>query len=118
MEILKLMACLYIKHSAVPTMTSLPSALTANFRPRSYITIILKIMQRLQICKIPKRELDTLKIEDKEKKSNNNVSAHFIIRNTSMKIRTSHLVLLLINTYISRTTSDQHIIPEHLTPNI
>ena len=118
MEILKLMACLYIKHSAVPTMTSLPSALTANFRPTSYITIILKIMQRLQICKIPKRELDTLKIEDKEKKSNNNVSARFIIRHTSMKIRTSHLVLLLINTYISRTTSDQHIIPEHLTPNI
>ena len=73
MEILKLMACLYIKHSAVPTMMSLPSALTSNFRPTSYVTIFLKIIQRLQICKIPEHELGTLKIEDKEKKSNNDV---------------------------------------------
>ena len=112
------MACLYIKHYGVPTVTSLPSTLTANFRPTSYITIFLKIMQRLHTCKIPKRELGTLKIEDKEPKRNNNVSTRSIIRNTSMKIRTFHLGLLLINTYISRTTSDQHIIPEHLTPNI
>ena len=110
------MACLYIKHYGVPTVTSLPSTLTANFLETSYITIFLRSIQRLQICKIPKHELGTLKIEDKEKKSNNNVSARFIIRNTSMKIRTSHLVLLLINTYISRTTSNQHIIPQHLTP--
>ena len=72
------MTCLYIKHSAVPTMTSLPSTLTGDFRPTSYITIFLKIFQRLQICKIPKHEIGTLKIEDKEKKSNNNVSAGFI----------------------------------------
>ena len=97
-------------------MTSLPSTLTANFRPTSYITIFLKSIQRLQICKIPKHEIDTLKIEDKVKKSNNNVSARFIIRNISMKIRTCHLVLLLINTYFSRTTSNQHVIPQHLTP--
>ena len=109
------MACLHIQHSWVPTMTSLPSTLTANFRQTSSITIFLRSIQRLLISKIPKHELGTLKIEDKEKKSNNNVSAHFIIRNTSMKIRTSHLVLLLINTYISRTTSNQHIIPQHLT---
>ena len=72
------MACLYIKHFGVPTMTSLRSTLTANFRPTSYITIFLSSIQRLQICKIPKHEIGTLKIEDKEKKSNNNVSAGFI----------------------------------------
>ena len=72
------MACLYIKRSAVPTMTSLPSTLTANFRPTIYITIFLRSIQRLQIPKIPKRETGTLKIEDKEKKSINNVSARFI----------------------------------------
>ena len=109
------MAFCILKHSEVPTMTSLPSTLTSNFRSTSYVTIFLKSIQRSQICKIPKRELGTLKIEDKEKKSNNNVSARFIIRNTSMKIRTSHLVLLLINTYISWTTSNQHVIPQHLT---
>ena len=110
------MACLHIQHSWVPTMTSLPSTLTANFRQTSSITIFLRSIQRLLISKIPKHELGTLKIEDKEEKSNNNVSARFIIRNTAMKIRTSHLVLLLINTYIFRSTSNQHIILQHLTP--
>ena len=62
-----------------------------------------------------KHEIGSLKIEDKEKKSYNIVSARFIIRNTSMKKRTSHPVLLLINTSISRTASNQHVIPQHLT---
>ena len=55
------MTCLYIKHSAVPTLTSLPSTLTGDFRLTSYITIFLKITQRLQICKIPKHELGYFK---------------------------------------------------------